>query len=301
MGDAHGWPTRWGGLVHAARGAGVSVVPVVTLHPEEAVVRLLEDPDAIRRAAETVSLLLSRHPELDGIHLDLEVFRPVSPAARHGYVELAREIRTRLAARRADAVLSVFLPALDVDDAYDEAALAEVADYVVVQGYDLHFRTGGRAGPVAAVRGWAPLDWTHIVDRLVGLGLDPGALVMGIPLYGYLWPTEGPEPGSPTRGPGTVLPLTAPPGVLPELHRAEEAAQTHGIRRDPASDTPYVAYREGDAWRQGWFEDARTLEAKRRFAKERGLGGVAYFPLAYATRAVREALREASNGGRPFR
>ncbi len=290
LGDTHGWPDRWEPLVASAHSAGVSVVPAITLHPDSAVEALLENPGAIDKAAASIAILVASHPELDGIHLDLEVFRPISAQARQGYVALTQAVREHLNRTRPGAVLSVFLPALDVADAYDERALAEVADYVVVQGYDLHHRTGDRAGPVAAVGGWDPLSWDAVIDRLLKLGLAPGSLVMGVPLYGYRWPTEGPEPGSPTRGPGVALPITAPPDVLPELPRAMDEAERYGLRRDPRSDSPYYTYRDDQGWVQGWFEDERSLRAKHDFVRRRGLGGVAYFPLAYAPPDLRRAL-----------
>jgi spore germination protein YaaH len=290
-GDLHGWPERWAALSAAALDARVSFVPTVTLHPEDAVEALLEDSVAVQRAVRTIADLVRDRPEVDGVHLDLEVFRPVSQAARAGYVALARGVRLELDRIRPGSVLSVFLPALDEADAYDEAGLAAATDYVVVQGYDLHHRTGERAGPVAAIRGWGPLSWEAVVDRLLRLGLDPASLVMGVPLYGYRWPTEGPEPGSPTRGPGVALPLDAPPDVLPELVRAADEARRHGVRRDRESGSPYYVHRDGEGWVQGWFEDLKSLAAKRAFVARRGLGGVAYFPLSYATREIREGLR----------
>jgi spore germination protein YaaH len=44
---------------------------------------------------------------------------------------------------------------------------------------------------------------------------------------------------------------------------------------------------------QGWFEDEESLAAKIEFVRARGLGGVAFFPLAYGTPELFEALREA--------
>lgn len=291
LGDTHGWPDRWTDLRERLREAGVSLVPVVTVYPEDAVEALLADPAAVQRAVGTLVTLVAEGPGLDGVHLDLEIFRPVPDAARAGYVQLAAGVRRGLDRVRPEAVVSVFIPGLDTADAYDEVALADAVDYLVVQGYDLHHRTGDRAGPVAALRGWGDLDWETVVDRLTDLGLEPGSLVMGVPLYGYRWPTLGPEPGSPTRGPGVALPLSAPPDVLPELPRAEEEAERHGIRRDSASGSPYYVHRgEEGGWVQGWFEDAESLGAKRAFIADRGLGGVAYFPLAYATPSVRRWL-----------
>ena len=295
--DPHGWPDRWLALADRAAEAGVSLVPVVTLHPEEAVPALLADPAAVARAVDALSALVAATPALDGIHLDLEVFSPIPAVARAGYVRLARELRARLATVRPGAVVSVFIPALDVPDAYDEAGLAGVADYVVVQGYDLHHRTDVRAGPLAALDGWTPLDWTTITDRLTGLGIPPGRLVMGVPLYGYEWPVEGSEPGSATRGPGVAVPLTAPPDVLPELPRAGARTARYGVRRDPTTGLPYYAFETADGWVQGWIEDAGSLAAKVAFVRTRGLGGVAFFPLAYAPPEVRRQLRRWSDGG----
>jgi len=294
--DAHGWPEGWTDLANRASEAAVSLVPVVTLHPEEAVPVLLADPDAVARAIGTLAALVESTPTLDGIHLDLEVFSPVPTEAREGYVALARGLRARLEAIRPGSVLSVFIPALDRSDAYDELGLAEVADYLVVQGYDLHHRTDVRAGPLAALDGWAPLDWTTITDRLTGLGIPARHLVMGVPLYGYEWPVEGPNPGSATRGPGVAVPLTAPPDVLPELPRADARASRHGVRRDPVSDMPYYAFERTDGWVQGWIEDATSLDAKADFVRTRGLGGVAFFPLAYAPSEFRRTLRRWKDG-----
>jgi spore germination protein YaaH len=78
--------------------------------------------------------------------------------------------------------------------------------------------------------------------------------------------------------------------VLPELPRASEEAERHGTRRDPASGSPYYVHRDAEGWVQGWFEDGESLAAKRAFIARRGLGGVAYFPLAYATPAVQTQL-----------
>lgn len=295
-GDGHGWPDRWAPLLDRAAALGLSVVPVVTVYPEAAVTALLEDSAAVARAAQTVVELVGSHPAVDGVHLDLEVFDRGSPSARAGYVALVRAVRRGLPGPARSRVVSVFVPALDLADAYDEAALAREADYLVVQGYDLHHRTGARAGPVAAPTGWAPLDWVTVVDRLTGLGIPGERLVMGIPLYGYEWPVQGPDPGSATRGAGVIVPLAAPAEVVPELPRAVDRVAAHGARRDPAGGTPFYAFRTPDGWVQGWYEDARSLRDKVAFVRRRGLGGVAFFPLAYATPEVRALIREIGGG-----
>ncbi len=65
------------------------------------------------------------------------------------------------------------------------------------------------------------------------------------------------------------------------------------------SGTPYYAFQDELGWRQGWFEDAESLRAKYRFVRERGLGGVAIFPLAYGDAALWTDLRAAFVEPRP--
>ena len=52
-------------------------------------------------------------------------------------------------------------------------------------------------------------------------------------------------------------------------------------------------FRDESGWHQGWFEDATSLEAKYRFVREAGLGGIAVFPAAYANEELWAALRGA--------
>ena len=96
-----------------------------------------------------------------------------------------------------------------------------------------------------------------------------------------------------------TLPLVAPADVLPELPRALDDVARHGLRRDLLSSVPYYAYHDGSGWVQGWFEDETSLQAKRDFVRRRGLGGVAYFPLAYAPEEVKTRLGPANRDRDP--
>ncbi|HSG48682.1 MAG TPA: glycosyl hydrolase family 18 protein, partial [Longimicrobiales bacterium] len=125
------------------------------------------------------------------------------------------------------------------------------------------------------------------------LGIPAEKLVMAAPLYGYRWPTVSGEPGAATRGPGVAIPLTAPAEVLPELPRATVEAALHGVRRDPESGVPYYAFQDDRGlWFQGWYDDAESLGEKLRFVRDRGLGGLALFPLVYGAPSVWDVVRE---------
>jgi len=282
----HGWPDRWTALTAAASDAGVRVTPTVSMHDPLAFEALFEDHVRIDRLITTVEGLVRQDAKVSGVHLDIEVFQPVRPGARDGFVAFVAGLRNRLEILDPTLTLSVFVPAFDDADVYNERALGQLADFLVVQGYDLHSAGEETTGPVAGLRGWGRLNWDAVVDRFIGFGVPPRKIVMSIPLYGYEWPAESDQPGTRTRGRATPIPLLAPDDVLPELPRAFDQAARHGLRRDEVSGTPYYAFQDESGWRQGWFEDAESLRAKYRFVRERGLGGVAIFPLAYGDAAL---------------
>ena len=290
---SHGWPDRWTALTTAAADAGVRVTPTISMHDPLAFEALFEDHVRIDRLIATVESLVHQDAAVSGVHIDIEVFQPVRPGSRDGFVAFVAGLRDRLDALDPTLTLSIFVPAFDDADVYNERALGQLADFLVVQGYDFHSAGEETTGPVAGLRGWGRLNWDTVVDRFIAFGVPPRKIVMSIPLYGYEWPSETDQPGAPTRGRATTIPLLAPDGVLPELPRAFEQAARHGVRRDEVSGTPYYVFRDESGWRQGWFEDAESLRAKYRFVRERGLGGVAIFPLAYGDAALWADLRAA--------
>ena len=291
--DRHGWPGEWLPMVEEALDAGVQVTPTVSMHDPAAFAELFIDAVAVDRLVDNIISLLSATPGLAGIHLDFEVFEPVELAVRDGFTTFAALLEERLDALDPRFSLSVFALAFDDDDVYNERALGALADYLVVQGYDYHSAGGAQAGPVAALDGWGRLNWGDVVDRFRAFGVPAGNIVMSVPLYGYEWPVDGAQAGAATRGEAITIPLAPRPDVLAELPRARAQAERHGLRRDPASGSPYYVFQDESGWYQGWFEDAESLRAKYDFVREHGLGGIAIFPLAYGDEVLWSDLREA--------
>ena len=291
--DAHGWAPRWGEMAGRALASGVQIVPTVSMHDPVAFEDLFPDAQRVDRLISTVIGLLDATPGLSGVHLDFEVFQPVSNESRDGFTGFVAALADRMRREHPALSLSAFALAFDDDDVYNERALGQIVDYLVIQGYDYFSAGSPNAGPVGAVSGWGRLNWDTVVRRFEDFGVPREKLVMGVPLYGYEWPVESDEMGAETRGEGITIPYRADPTVLPELPRARAQADEHGSHRDPSSGSPWYAYRDGEGWRQGWFEDAESLRAKYDFVRTRGLGGIALFPLAYGDEELWEDLRRA--------
>lgn len=295
--ERNGWPDRWFSMQRELSDAGIRVTPVVTLFSQRAFERLFTDADGAGRLMESLLDLLRDSPAAGGLHLDFEVYQPVAAVVRSNFTDFVRRLRAEMVQIRSDLSLSLYLLAYDQSDVFDEARLAEVADYVVVQGYDLHGRSEDHTGPVAPLEGWGDRNWQFVVERLRGLGVPASKIVVSVPFYGYEWPAESEEPGARTRGAGKTISYApvdsaytseGPPVAL-------ERAAEYGLRRDPESGSPYYAFQDSTGWRQGWFEDAESLRRKYSWVVEEGLRGVAVYPPAYGTDELDALLREAFN------
>ena len=277
LGKTNGFPDAWQAFGAASKAQGM-FVPTFTMFDSTAFRTVFASAANRARLVGEIDALVTRSGA-DGAHLDVEMFGPVPAAAREGFSRFTEALRQRLGAKH----LSVFLPANDWADAYDEARLARSVDFMSVQGYDLHWMTGPDAGPVAPLRG-AGLTWRGIVDRYVALGIPRAKLYLTFPLYGYEWPTETGAPGSKTRGAGrTITYHPVPADLTPDLQVSATArAAQYGARRDAASGSPYYAFQDATGgWNQGWYEDAQSLAEKVAFVRQERLGGLVFFPLGY--------------------
>ena len=291
--ELRGWPHEWSELTTAATDAGVGVKPTISMHDEDGFEELFSDASRTARLVESIAEMVRLGPEIDGVHLDFEVFRPVRDEARDGFTSFVVRLASTLRSADPTFSISVFTLAFDHDDVFNERALAEVADYLVVQGYDFHSMGSPSAGPTAPEEGWSGVNWSTVVRRFDEFGVPRRKVVMSVPLFGYEWPVSSEEAGAETRGVGTTIPYTAPADVLPELPRALDRGSTHGTERDPTSGSVWYRFEYADGWRQGWYDDVESLAAKYDFVREAGLGGIALFPLAYGNAAVWEGLRAA--------
>ena len=290
LGQRNGWPRRWSKLQAAARTRGLSLDVTVTLFSTARFEHVFASPQRRRRL---VVELLRLATGAQGIQLDVEIFDNVSAEALSGYRAFCAELRAGLSRQGAARALTAFGVMGAAIDLYDRAALAHF-DHIVVQGYDAHHLAGPTAGPVAPLRGPYVVTWEKALAHYLKLGVPRHKIIVGVPFYGYEWPTESADVGARTLGKGretTYAPLDA--RVMPDIRiSARSEAARHGLRRDAASGSPYYAYREASgAWRQGWFEDEASLAAKFEFVKQQGLAGIAIFPVGYDGGAFDGLLR----------
>lgn len=139
--------------------------------------------------------------------------------------------------------------------AQDYAALGRVADEVRVMVYDYH-SDGSPPGPLA------PMEWAREVMVWAATQVPAEKLVMGLGTYGYDWQ-------------GTHAVSLTWTEVM-ALQRRVKAK----VRYDAEQESSWFEYVDPKKRRRTvWFEDARSIAAKRRLATELGLRGVHYWRL----------------------
>jgi spore germination protein YaaH len=261
--DLHGWNST--PLIADAHASGATAVLVAQLFTAAACRAFL--PSTKKRAAliqGLVKAVQDRHA--DGVNVDFEGV-PADQRANLTtfFHELAAAFRTAL----PKVEISAALPAIDFAHAYDLAAIDALCDSVLLMAYDYAWRTAPNAGPVAPLGG-GPYNVAASAHTYLKAGVRADRLLLGVPYYGYDWPTESTDPRSKTTGPATAH------GYAHHVDAA--AAYTRGFDRDAQS--PWYCYKARDQPHVCWYEDAASLAAKYATVNSLGLAGIGIWTVA---------------------
>ena len=281
---AYTWPSGAyvASLREAARAAGVKVVLTATCMSASTIASLLGS--AAARQAAISNLVALVQGQGDGVNVD---FEGVPASQKENLVAFTRDLAQAMHAAVPGSHVSVCTPAVDWSGAFDYEALAGSCDGLFVMAYDYHWRSSSEAGPCSPLQGgtpWSRYAVTWTVDDYLGKvsAGSRGKLILGLPHYGYEWPTASTSVPSVTTAAGSSMTYDA----------ARANAALRGRLWDTASSTPYYVHATGGA-HQGWYDDAESLGRKLDLVLSRDLGGTGIWALNYATSddLVWEALR----------
>ena len=244
----------WKSYVDNAHARGLKVWPLVDdftdgLDRE----MLLTSTDSRNRF---VSYLISEARELgfDGINLDFEV---VPQEAASGFEQLLRELS--VACRTHGLVFSIDnYPPRAHTEHYNRKLQGQVADYVIIMGYDEHWGTSSGAGSVASL--------PFVVDAIEQtIAVVPANKVINaVPFYSRLWATNQTDES---------LWIEAVPG-LDWQQRWLEKNDIEPVWDEELGQN-YAELLQKDILYQIWLEDADSMRARIEAMKAFDLGGVA--------------------------
>src|SRR5262245_22919723 len=262
--NAHGWP--WTGLVSTAHDHGVRVLVTAAVHSGTQLGMLLGS-STNRQAAIGSIVSAAVAGGADGASVD---FEGVPGSSKQALVDFMGALRTALRGAIPGAYLSIATPAVDWSNAFDYDSLAARCDHLMVMGYDYHSSGSTTTGPVAPLAGWGTYNVAWTIADYIRWGAPRNKILLGVPYYGYRWPSASGAAGATTTGTGTAL----------QYASVAQEADALGKLWDAPSSTPW--YREQTPqWRQGWFEDEQSLGAKYARVLSEDLAGVGIWALGY--------------------
>ncbi len=245
-------------LIDRAHAAGDRVVLTATCFDQAALDQLTSDPSAAARLGPALAGLIAAK-NLDGVNLD---FEGAGSADRTGLDKLVAQVSARLHA--ADPHWQVTMDtyassAGDPNGFFDIAGLAPSVNAFFVMAYDMNDPTV--PSPTSPLGGSGFTDM-KAVEQYAAV-VPASKVILGVPYYGYQWPTTGPNLGDPATGP--PLPVSY----------SQVAAESHLAYWDPATQTPWTSYQVGGQWYQTFYDDPTSLALKADLAgffHLRGLG-----------------------------
>lgn len=205
--------------------------------------------------------------KLDGINIDFEA---ISEEAGEGYIQFIREMSVKC--RNNGIVLSIDDPVpMPFTAHYDRAEQGNVADYVIIMGYDEHY-VGSEAGSVASL----PFVKAGIEDTLQEVPAEK--TINGIPFYTRLWHTDGQgEVTSEAVGMDTADSWITENSLT--ANWSEDTAQDYAEKEDGAGGKYQI-----------WLENEKSIEEKMKLVEEYNLGGVAAWKLGLERSSIWEVI-----------
>lgn len=263
--DYHGWPVT--SLINEAHSHGVEVVLTVILFSGDQIQQLLSSSS---NRQTLISNLLTQvgNAGADGVNID---FEGVPSSQKNNLTTFMTDLTNAFHNTYPGSQVTMATPAVDWPGAFDYNALAQACDGLMIMGYAYHWGEGPTAGPVSPLTGWGTYNITWTVnDYLTKTNGQADKIILGLPYYGYEWPTVSGNKGAATTGSGDAK----------FYSEASVLAESYGRLWDDESKTPWYRYQNPD-WFQGWYDDSLSLSYKYDLAIDEDLKGIGIWALGY--------------------
>ena len=244
-------------LVDRAHAAGDRVVLTITSFDQHSLDELTSDPSAPGHLTSALVPLITAK-SLDGVNID---FEGNGPRDRVGLDNLVSSVSSQLRAVNPHWQITMDTYASSAGDPagfYDIAGLDPSVDGFFVMAYDME--NPDTPSPTAPLVGNGDTD-TSALEQYEAV-VPRSKIVLGVPAYGYDWPTSGAELGSPATGPATPVSY------------AQIASMSSPVYWDPDTETPWTSYEQGNQWHEVFFDNPTSIalkaRARRAHARRRG-------------------------------
>ncbi len=220
-------------------------------------------------------IALAHEIDADGINVDVESMDLGFVASYGAFIG---RLRAALRGDTGKGQVSVATTAHVTGAAMAAAASQAGADRIFLMGYDYHW-AGSAPGASAPLdrRDGQPEDLGWSLDLYAGAGVPVQRTILGLPLYGMVWPVTGPELGAPDTGRGDTW--------IPSDHLSTYADASLTATLDPIEQVDMYAIPSTDPAGAGWeavyVDSPATLTPKLALADAHGLAGAGLWAVGY--------------------
>ncbi len=269
-------------LINYAHKRGVRVHITFTLFGNTNVSTFLNNGTARLTAINRILQVVENYG-IEGANIDFEF---VTSTVKDSFSQFINDLYYALqnqTSRRKD--LYIAMPAVpEWYPGYDYTYLANHSDGLFIMAYDFHYSGSSNAGPVSPAIP-SSIWGSYCVARTIRTYksyCSPDKIIVGLPYYGYRWPTQSGNINSPTTGSGT--------SVL--MRVAVQEAPTYGRLWDSNSLTPWYRYQSSGQWYQVWYDDTASIRIKVQMAKDSSVKGVGCWALGYDNGLTNNVIRQ---------
>lgn len=256
-------------LINTAHANGVKVTLTATLFSSSGITTLLSS-STYRQNAINNLLSLVQSGNGDGVCID---FEGVPYSQKANLVTFITDLKNAFHSAIPSSHVAICTPAVDWSGAFDYDQLAINSDGLFIMAYDYYWSGSSTAGPVSPRNsssrwGSYSVSWTINDYITYGGSGNKNKFILGLPYYGYEWPTSSTTVPSSTTGSGTAK----------IYDTAKANASTYGRQWDSYGEVPYYV-RSGPY--QCFYDDEESLGLKWDLVNSNNLGGTGMWALNY--------------------
>jgi spore germination protein YaaH len=159
-----------------------------------------------------------------------------------------------------------------LENNFDVGILQDSANFLMIMGYDYHWQGGPTAGSVAPLNNNSSPSVTNSINNYSGL-MNKNKLLLGVPYYGYEWPTVSAAREAATTAPGIII----------QYKDIAAKVASYGRLFDSIWKTPYYIY---GSYNQGHYDDIESLGYKYDLVNRGALAGIGIWALGYDGGAI---------------
>lgn len=211
----------------------------------------------------------------DGINIDIETTKVDTGVF---FIQFLRELYLKCSEKGIVISVDNYIPESN-NAYYNIPEQCKVADYVVIMGYDEHYK-GSDAGSVSS------LSWFTYAADLSLKKCPADQLIMGVPFYTRLWHEV--KDGDNVRTYSDSMDLNEQEKFLKELKVEPEWLEDAG-------QNYYEYEKDGDTYKL-WAEGKKSLTLKAMVIGEKKLAGVAAWEMGGETEGLWSAIKSAVEG-----